>query len=240
MKKNILSCILVMSFMAIMFVGCGNEDAVKEEESSSENSSVSEESVISEEVSEENSETVSEEINEEAVGVDYSADTVMALCDELAEKYVYDDPEYIKSLVIAGNLDYITEEDLNIILTTWGYTMEDLAAIYEEGIESSITAYFKWRERKSGSSAYTKYEIEWDYAKRVMFEQVMLNPEDKELACQFDESILGNKGIPDFVWEEPTTSGETLISAVGYTFGYGVMETPYTEYVPEKSSEEEF
>lgn len=239
MKKSVFSYVLLLFVIVLMLEGCGNTEVAKEEGMISETASVAEESTTSEEISVESTEEVSEEISEEVAAVDYSADTIIALCDELAQKYIYDNPEYIKSLVIAANLDYIAEEDLNTVLTTWGYTMEDLAVKYEEGIESSITAYFKWRERKSGSSAYTKYEIEWDYAKRVMFEHVMLNPEDKELACQFDESILGNKGIPDFVWEEPTTSGATLISAVGYTFGYGVMETPYAEYVPEKSSEEE-
>ena len=234
MKKKILSCILVMSFMAIMFVGCGNEDAVKEEESSSENSFISEESVISEEVSEENSETVSEEINEEAVEVDYSADTVMALCDELAEKYVYDDPEYIKSLVIAGNLDYITEEDLNTILTTWGYTMEDLAAIYEEGINAAADAYIITHYHKEGSAI--EFNDEVNYANRILFQEVLLNPKDKELAVPFDECAIANNGakLDEFWIEEPTTSCEALLSAVSDTLPYGEMwVTPYADYIQE-------
>lgn len=234
MKKKILSCILVMSFMAIMFVGCSNEDAVKEEESSSENSSVSEETIISEEVSEENSETVSEEINEEAVEVDYSADTVMALCDELAEKYVYDDPEYIKSLVIAGNLDYITEEDLNTILTTWGYTMEDLAAIYEEGINAASDAYAITNHHMNGS--VIEFNDEVNYANRILFQEVLLNPKDKELAVQFDEcAIASNENkLYEFRSEEPKTSFEALLSSASGTLCYGEMwVTPYADYIKE-------
>ncbi|MBQ7765242.1 MAG: hypothetical protein IJ397_00190 [Lachnospiraceae bacterium] len=234
MKRKVLNAILLMSLMAIMFVGCSNKDAVKEEEVSSETASVAEESINLEEVGEENSEALSEEIGEETVEVDYSANTIIALCDELAEKYVYDDPEYIKSLVIAANLDYITEEDLITILTTWGYTMEDLAVIYEEGIESTADAYAITNWHMEGSAI--EFNDEVNYANRVLFQDVTLNIEDRLLAIQFDEYAIASNGdkFGEFWSEEPKTSFEALLSSVSDTLRYGDMwVTPYADYIQE-------
>lgn len=220
--------------MAVL-TGCTSEaenvdnDVVSE--AVSENSVEAGEDVSSEEVVEESTEEISEEIVEE---VDYSADTVMDLCDELSQKYQYDDPEYIKSLVIAANLDYITEDDLEIILSTYGYTMEDLAVIYEEGMISSAEAYLTTYTHMSGSTI--EFNDQVDYANRILFQDVMLNKEDKELAAQFDEYAVAhnNDEISKFWLEEPTTSCEILLSAASDTFRFGgVWENPYAEYIPE-------
>ena len=124
-----------------MLTGCSNNtedaetsDAVSEE--SSESSDVEETDTTDELVnaSEESSEVVEETVM-------YSADEVMAHIDTLIAQFQYDDPENIKCLVIAANLDYISEEELKIILTTYGYTMEELAQMYlgEGGPMYSVT-----------------------------------------------------------------------------------------------------
>ena len=132
-KRSLVAIILMMCMSLSLLVGCGGNEAVNEEVSS-EASSVTEdvnseanESEASE--SEEVSEVESEEVVEEEF---YSAQDVMDLIDELTGKYQYNDSEHIKALVIAANLDYIKAEELDTILTTYGYTMEDLSVLYDD------------------------------------------------------------------------------------------------------------
>lgn len=234
MKKSVFSYVLLLFVIVFMLEGCGNTEVAKEEGMISETASVAEESTASEEISVESTEEVSEEISEEIAAVDYSADTIIALCDELAQKYIYDDPEYIKSLVIAANLDYIAEEDLNTVLTTWGYTMEDLAVKYEEGINAASDAYAITNHHMNGS--VIEFNDEVNYANRILFQDVMLNPLDKELAVPLDECAIANNGakLGEFWIEEPTTSCEALLSAVSDTLRYGdVWVTPYADYIQE-------
>ncbi len=233
--KKICAIMAIMAMSMAVLTGCASEaenidnDVVSE--AVSESMSDTDDVIASEKVEEEAAQETSEEIVEE---VDYSADTVMALCDELSQKYQYDDPEYIKSLVIAANLDYITEEDLEIILSTYGYTMEDLAVIYEEGMISSAGAYLTTYTHMSGSTI--EFDEQVDYANRVLFQDVMLNPGDKELAALFDEYAIAhnNDEVAKFWLEEPTTSCEILLSAASDTFRFGgVWETPYADYIQE-------
>lgn len=86
MKKSVFSYVLFLFVIVFMLEGCGNTEVAKEEGMISETASVAEESTASEEISVESTEEVSEEISEEVAAVDYSADTVIALCDELAQK----------------------------------------------------------------------------------------------------------------------------------------------------------
>lgn len=239
MKKRSWFALMLVTGMAVcLLAGCNAGDGQVEAQVTSE--IVSEKEDIPVEASEVFSEEVSEEVSEEpAAEVDYSAETIIALCDELAQKYIYDDSEYIKSLVIAGNLDYITEEDLNTVLTTWGYTMEDLAVIYEEGIESASDAYAITNHHMNGSEI--EFNDEVDYANRILFQDVMLNPLDKELAAQFDECAIASseEQVIEFWSEGPTTSCEVLLSSAAFTLGYGELwQTPYAEYVPESEQSE--
>lgn len=143
MKKLVIIMATFIMSMA-MLVGCtgGTEDAEAagsqepvSTEAESEVNSEEASDVVSEDISEEVSEEVSEEASEEAEeAVDYSAEAVMALVDDLIAKYPNENPEYIKSVVIGANIDYITEDDLNTILTAYGYTLEDLNVLFGEYI----------------------------------------------------------------------------------------------------------
>lgn len=220
MKKISMIMFVMLISMAVL-TGCAGEAE------NVDNNAVSE--VVSESISETSEDISSEEAVDE---VDYSAETVMALCDELSQKYQYDDPEYIKSLVIAANLDYITDEDLEIILSTYGYTMEDLAVVYEEGISSAVVAYRRTYTYMSGA-VDVEFNDEVDYANRILFQEVMLNSNDKELAAQFDESAIvhDGEGVNDFIVEEPLTSCENLLSSVAYSFRRGVVDNVYKDYI---------
>ena len=143
-KRSLVAIILMMCMSLSLLVGCGGNEAVNGTNNSEVSSvaedvteDVSESEVASEtdseenmvEISEESTETVSEEIAGE---VDYSAEAVMGLIDDLIVKYPNEKPEYIKAAVVAANLDYISEEDLNAILTGYGYTLEDMSVLYTE------------------------------------------------------------------------------------------------------------
>ena len=97
--------------------------------------------------------------------------------DELTAKYQYNNPEHIKALVIAANLDYISAEDLDIILNTYGYTIEDLAALYDECILDSANALqnsFAWSQGQ-----IDKLTPEQTYEKRITMGDALINEEDE-------------------------------------------------------------
>lgn len=127
-KRKLVAIVMMLCMSLSLLVGCGGNEVVNEGEQS-EVSSVAEDVNSEASESEEVSEVESEELVEEEL---YSAQDVMALIDELTGKYQYNDPEHIKALVIAANLDYIKAEELDTILATYGYTMEDLSALYDE------------------------------------------------------------------------------------------------------------
>lgn len=226
MKKNTLLLAALVVIMA-SFVACKNEEPVASEPASS--SEVASEEVSSEEVSEEAS-------SEEVAGEYYSAEEIMKLIDELTAKYTYDDPEFIKSLVIAANLDYITDEDLSTLLSTYGYTIEELNAIYngDNGMMSTYRAYKASRNIFNGS--YDEYDETKDYAKRISVSDVMLNGHDKELAIQFDE-VADVFSPTRLVGDNAKTSGEITIITFETAFCDGKLtSTAYDNYLNQNAN----
>ncbi len=185
MKKNIL---LVATLVVIMasFMACKNEEPVASEPASSSE-------VASEEVS---SEEVSEEASSEEVASDYSADAIMKLVDGLVVKYPYNNPEHIKALVIAANLDHISAEDLDTILNTYGYTMDDLALLYDECVLDSADALqnsFAWSQGQ-----IDKLTPEQTYEKRITMGDALINEEDAKFAQKYDNMLINrSNGISD-------------------------------------------
>lgn len=206
----------------IGLAGCTNTDAITlpsdapitSEMPSSEVPSSSEE-MPSEEVSEE---LPSEEVNEEY----YSAEEVMTLVNDLTAKYTYDNPEFIKALVIAANLDYITAADLDVLLDTYGYSMEDLNAIYnsKDGIISVGMAYETSKMIFQGS--YIEYDETKDYSKRINLSEVMLNEKDRNLAVEF-EKTSSTYDLSNFDIENPTTSGEVTVNSFLHLYRWGQL-----------------
>ena len=237
-KRSLVAIILMMCISLSLLVGCGGNEAVNEEVSS-EVSSVTEDvnsevNVSEASESEEVSEVESEEVVEEEF---YSAQEVMDLIDELTDKYQYNDPEHIKALVIAANLDYIKAEELDTILTTYGYTMEDLSALYDECVMDSLDSLGDTMEYYSGIA--DGISPEQDYDNRIALADVMLNGSDKQLAASFDENTclaarLDNDSVAvlaEIRDTEYVTSGEHVIVNFAYThFECEVMENPYATY----------
>lgn len=186
-KRSVVAIILMLCMSLTLLLGCTRDEAANGTDNSEissvaedVNAEVSESEVASEidgeenaeEVSEESTETVSEEAIEE---VDYSAEAVMGLIDDLIAKYPDENPEYIKAVVVAANLDYISEEDLNAILTEYGYTLEDMSVLYTEYVTYANDAY-------EGTSAYYQGDIEPDvYFDTIMpFYEVTMNGKDRQ------------------------------------------------------------
>ncbi len=237
-KRSLVAIILMMCMSLSLLVGCGGNEVVNEEVSS-EVSSVTEdvnsevnESEASE--SEEVSEVESEEVLEEEF---YSAQDVMALIDELTGKYQYNDPEHIKALVIAANLDYIEAEELDTILATYGYTMEDLSALYDECASDNALSmgdtYIYYRGDVDSVSP------EQEYDNRIALADVMLNENDKQFAATFDETsrlashydVDADMALADMIDAEYSTSGEQVAVNFAYASFYGpTMENPYATY----------
>ena len=166
----------------LALTGCGDADALEPNTQTSE--IVSE--VVSEEPTEEISEVVSEETTEIVDETDYSAEAVMALVDSLTETYKYDDPEHIKAAVIAANLDYITAEDLDTLLNTYGYSMETINEAYIGFLTEHANDFHSTHDYYNGE-VETPVSAERDYQNNMNLSDIMLNKDDKIFAEQVDD-----------------------------------------------------
>lgn len=186
MKKNI-SFVVALVVIVACLVACNStgvaEPAASETALSEQVSEVASEEMSSEEVSEEAS-------SEEVVGdtADYSADVIMKLVDELVVKYPYNNPEHIKALVIAANLEYIAAEDLDMLLTVYGYSMDDLAALYDEFLVSNSDALDKSVMRSQGQ--LDELLPEETYENRIRMQDVMIDPTTAEFCVEYDEMLI--------------------------------------------------
>lgn len=239
MKKLVIIMATFIMSMA-MLVGCtgGTEDAEAagsqepvSTEAEAEVNSEEESEVVSEDISEEVSEEVSEEAEE---AVDYSAEAVMALVDDLIAKYPNENPECIKSVVIGANIDYITEDDLNTILTAYGYTLEDLNVLFGEYIgdlRSCFTLTFGYHQGGD--------EPEVLFDDRMPLYEVTLNNHDMEYMklgySRYDEeyepisenSIKFDEFYYDSVDKELYSSGMMVYDALWTDSTI----SPYTKYI---------
>lgn len=127
--------VLVIVLCMIVLVGCASDaDNMENIVTEPESQVVSEE--VSEPVSEDRTESLSVEVSEEVV--DYSAESVMAKIDEIIATCPYDDSEQIKATVIGLNLEYISDEDLTILIDTYGYTLEELKDLFDAYMEQYL------------------------------------------------------------------------------------------------------
>ncbi len=239
-KRSLVAVIMMWCMSLSLLVGCGGNEVVNDEVSS-ESSTVTEDVNSETNESEANeSEEVSEVESEEVVEEEfYSAQDVMDLIDELTGKYQYNDPEHIKALVIAANLDYIKAEELDTILATYGYTMEDLSALYDECAMDSYAS--AWDTRSYYSGVIDSILPEQDYDNRIVLADVMLNESDKQLAASLDETsrLIVHHGsnsesvavLSEISCTEYSTSGEHVVVNFAYIHYEGeVMENPYATY----------
>lgn len=252
MKKSaVIMFVAMMSLVMLTGCGSGKESEENADVSNAVNSDTGSEvaseedlnEVASEEglevASEVSSEMVSEEIKENEF---YSAEEVMALIDELIAEYPYNDPEHIKCLVIGANLDYIEAKELEILLSTYGYTMEELAELYGGGNGAVYDAILSCADTiKYHSGQSNLVSDEHNFVNRITLESIMLSNKDKEFAKEVDAQLLNLAQFNGFSMGnlteisnyETSTSGEELVvsfvkSFVNETFEY---YGPYEDYV---------
>ena len=253
--KKILVMMIIAVLSIVLLTGCGNNSGKIDDDSSldsvEENTeSIAEDTSMATEAATldgENSVASEEESEPVEETVMHSAEEVMEHTDALIEEYTYNNPEHIKALVIAANLDYITEEDLNTILTTYGYTMEELGVLYDECIldngNANITS-FDYYQGNIESLPEDK-----DYENRISINKIMLNSEDANLAQWYDSLLYGlsqaksnNQQCEEFVERIQNCSNEmSYAERTMYSYSCGIyansliytdyLESPYTYYI---------
>lgn len=235
--KDKIALFTAATVTVIGLAGCTNTDAITlssdapitSEMPSSEVPSSSEEMP---------SEEVSEELPSEDVVVEdaYSAEAIMKLVEELTVKYPYNNPEHIKALVIAGNLDYITAENLDTLLTVYGYSMDDLATLYDECIDDSMAAFSATISHYEGMSDFENLLDEQTYEKRVKLQDVIIDGEASKLASTYDEMLIqyslgkadGYEQAVDFLYSVLDSNG-VFKGIENFIYGYATMTLGDTE-----------
>ncbi|MBQ7766113.1 MAG: hypothetical protein IJ397_04655 [Lachnospiraceae bacterium] len=227
--KKLVAILVVAVSCIVMFTGC----AVEEENIGGS----SEVEVENSELSEVNSEEETESVQAEADVIMYSADEVMTHIDTLIGQFPYNNSEHIKALVIAANLDYIAEEDLNTLLSTYGYSIDELAVVYDECILDNAAALQKSVDYSQGD-VNTLADVD-TYANRITLETAMLNDYDKEIAKWYDDMMVNysvGSAISDAnkdLYHAMQNIDNNISSAerVMYTYTSGVCTNDITYYI---------
>lgn len=220
--RKLLVIMLVVSLSVVMLTGCTNstenvEDIGSEQIATEEESQVvtEESEVASEEISEESSEEVAE------VTVDYSAENIMALCDKLEEKYPIENPDHIRATMIMANLDHISEEDLEVLFSTYGYDYTKLETLFIEYLDvlyTSVNAGFRV------SQGVLDQEVidQADFLERMPITEVVLEAEDMELA-EYCYSVLEDQEAGNGIYaDEMNKKFEEVFYSVDCSFADAV------------------
>lgn len=246
--KKLLVMMLVVVMSIVMLTGCESNvedaghtessDVVGEENTENSEAEVSdvEESDAAESESFDTSEETSEAVEETTM---YSADEVMAHIDTLIAQFQYNNPEHIKALVIAANLDYISEEDLSVILTEYGYSMEELAVLYDECILDNGASRKLSTEYSQGNA--DSISMDDKFNERIDLESSMVDSSDKEFVKWYDQLLLdmsNGEALPEqrevFVERIQNCSDEMTYverTTFSYTCGIFINSLSYTDYL---------
>ena len=150
MKKSLLFLCLGLSSM-LVFAGCNKEDPVVEEpvvESVVEEPAEAVETVETEEVVEEPAEEVGKTV------VEYTAEDVEKHIEEIAPSFGFLTKDQLDALVIAVNLDHISEEELEAIMAENNYTVESLNESYINSLKYYNMLYVNMQNYTHGVGQY--------------------------------------------------------------------------------------
>lgn len=164
-----------------------------------------------------------------------SSDTVEETTESSAEDTSLSaETEMADSEVIATS-----EEDLNTILTTYGYTIEALADLYDECILDNAKSYEISYQYINGN--IDTLLTEEKYTNRITIESIMLNNADKEMSKWYDELLIDrtvgeltsdrSEKFAEIIKECGTdlTSAERTIYS--YSFGIYIRGGAYIDYL---------
>lgn len=181
MKKLVVIMFTIVMSVATL-IGCTNgAENVDNNGTSEVESSQPESEVISDEtVSEEDSVELSEEADE----TDYSAEAVMSLAEDLVEKYPEENADYVRALVIAMNIDHMESADVETVMTTYGYTFEQLNENFVAILEVKNELY-QARERYMVGD-FDTYEPYEDY---ILLNECCLNTDESIDYKEFEDML---------------------------------------------------
>ena len=183
----------------LTLAGCGDADALEPNTQTSE--IVSE--IVSEETTEEISEVISEETTEiasEVVTEDYSVTAVDTIINEITKTYPNEDARQIAAVVIGTNAKYMTEQEIDEALNTYGFTKEEVNQLFINYFETKGQmihthdlilegATFEMPNYASLSPIYEYCLNEKEYNECVEMEKAMLNAFASGSMCQHAEEI---------------------------------------------------
>ncbi len=137
MKKiSVLGVIFCIGCM--VFAGCGSGDDTVTGDRVETNTEVE----VSEEVSEEQivevSEESTEEVSEEVVidETEYTFQSLQAVIDEITVAYPNEEPRQIAAVAVGTNAKYMAEEELEIALSTYDLTKEEVNELFIQYFET--------------------------------------------------------------------------------------------------------
>ena len=142
--------------------------------------------------------------------------------------------------MIAANLDYIAEEDLNMLLSTYGYSIDELAVLYDECILDNAAALNESYKYSQGQVDTLADEDTYEY--RITIEAAILNNTDAENAKWYDEMLIASSKGKDDVNDimefresvmSVTDNNLSMFERVCYSYAWGILynELSYVDYL---------
>lgn len=108
----------------------------------------------------------------------YSAEAITKIGDELSAEWPHFSRDQIDAIIIAINLDHISDEDLNTLLNDNGYTLESLNKSYIDGLIYLATLYGNNSAYVNGET-YDQQLYELHFNEKKDFARMLLNDEYK-------------------------------------------------------------
>ncbi len=238
-KRSFVAIVMMLCMSFSLLVGCsgdGGASVADNTEALSVAEDVNSEVSASEEVSETSSEETTETISEEAGGEsveevveDYSITAIEARINEIAESYPDEDSRQIAAVVIGTNAKYMTEEEVEEALNTYGFTKEEVNELFIQYFETKGRMIGTHDEIVEGSVAPMP-----DYASMSPIYLYCLN------SNEYEECVVMENAVNES-FENNTTFGrakeiniinDEKSKSIAKMLVYGTT-TSYQKYYPE-------
>ena len=187
--------------------------------------------VVSEVISETVSAEPSEEISEEPVAeeLDYSAEAITKIGDEISNDVKYLTRDQIDSFIIAANLDHISDEDLETLLSTNGYTLESLNDSYIAGLKTMRNFRENVINYQVGND-FNQEQLDAFNNEKIDFSKIIISDEYVDEVNLLTQLYYGKSDNYDAMWKlELDTSEKTTISDIAY--GGTIFDIDYDEEI---------
>ncbi len=231
-KMTLIAAGIVTGVMAVS--GCTTETVVPEEATAEEIVEVPEETTEEIEVIE-TSEPVEEVVEQENYSVEEVSETIDTYIEEHPDTSL--DEKYIVALTIGANLDHISEEDLNTLLDTYGYSIEDLSNNYIEAFEYFYKVGDNY-DNYLDDGGYDEKLVDIYYDDKFKFNDFVISDGYKEIKdvaelnyYHVDEKVEMNFEPYEYI-DEKIANGEELTSEEKYynTLSYADGLSPLNDF----------